>query len=59
MRTKPYPPVPGIGTLVVRPQIYGGRALFSGVDGPELFDAAHELSCGHLPVDACGCGDGR
>jgi hypothetical protein len=56
MRTKPYPPVPGIGTLVVRPQIYGGGSLFAGSDRPEMHEAAYELKCGHLPVDACRCG---
>ena len=52
---KPIPPVPGLHDLVVTRPVYGQRSCFQSPDRAELLDAAHELPCGHLPIESCGC----
>lgn len=57
MRTKPYPPVPGLtDQLVVAPPTYGQRSMFIDRDQAELWDAVNECGqCGRLRGITCTC----
>lgn len=41
--------------VVVRPA-FGRHPFGADLDYAELRDAAHELPCGHLPLERCDCG---